>query len=81
MDSPDSDRKDLLGELELMTKLKPHPHVIKLIGCVTDTGKIDRPFKSSLGPGSLVGISAKIKAVVKFFFRANPAAPLLFFTC
>jgi len=31
----ESDRKDLLSELELMKKLKPHPHVIKLVGCVT----------------------------------------------
>ena len=38
-DAPDSDRKDLLSELELMKKLKPHPHVIKLIGCVTRNGK------------------------------------------
>ena len=37
--APDSDRKDLLSELELMKKLKPHPHVIKLMGCVTNTGK------------------------------------------
>jgi len=33
-----SDRKDLLSELELMKKLKPHPHVIKLMGCVTESG-------------------------------------------
>ena len=39
--APPSDRKDLLSELELMKKLKPHPHVIKLIGCVTESGKID----------------------------------------
>ena len=37
--APESDRKDLLSELELMKKLKPHPHVIKLMGCVTKTGK------------------------------------------
>ena len=37
--APDSDRKDLLAEVELMKKLKPHPHVIKLLGCVTVTGK------------------------------------------
>ena len=37
-DAPDLDRKDLLSELELMKKLKPHPHVIKLIGCVTQNG-------------------------------------------
>jgi len=34
--APASDRKDLLSELELMKKLKPHPHVIKLMGCVTE---------------------------------------------
>ncbi|XP_015762190.1 PREDICTED: proto-oncogene tyrosine-protein kinase receptor Ret-like [Acropora digitifera] len=29
------ERRDLLSELEIMKKLKPHPHVIKLLGCVT----------------------------------------------
>ena len=37
--APDSDRKDLLSELELMKKLKPHPHVIKLVACVTESSK------------------------------------------
>lgn len=37
--SSDSDRKDLLSELELMKNLKPHPHVVKLLGCVTKSGK------------------------------------------
>ena len=36
--APETDRKDLLSELELMKKLKPHPYVIKLIGCVTVSG-------------------------------------------
>ena len=39
--APASDRKDLLSELELMAKLKPHPHVIKLIGCVTESGNVN----------------------------------------
>jgi len=29
----------LKAELELMKTLKPHPHVIKLLGCVTESGK------------------------------------------
>ena len=37
--APDSDRKDLLSELEVMKKLKPHPHVIELMGCVIESGK------------------------------------------
>ena len=37
--APESDRSDLLSELEVMKTLKPHPHVIRLLGCVTETGK------------------------------------------
>ena len=37
-DAPVSDRKDLLSELELMKTLQSHPHVIKLLGCVTESG-------------------------------------------
>ena len=37
--APASDKKDLLSEVDVMKKLKPHPHVIKLSGCVTETGK------------------------------------------
>ena len=35
----ESERKDLLSELELMKQLKPHRYVIKLLGCVTKSGK------------------------------------------
>ena len=37
--APESDKRDLKSELDLMKTLKPHPHVIKLLGCVTETGK------------------------------------------
>nr|XP_058946995.1 fibroblast growth factor receptor-like [Pocillopora verrucosa] len=33
----DIERKDLLSELEVLKKLRPHPHVIKLQGCVTES--------------------------------------------
>ncbi|XP_044180198.1 fibroblast growth factor receptor 3-like [Acropora millepora] len=36
----DIERKDLFSELEVMKKLKPHPHVIKLLGCVTITDPV-----------------------------------------
>ncbi|PFX14301.1 Tyrosine kinase receptor Cad96Ca [Stylophora pistillata] len=32
----ESDKRDLMKELETMKNLKPHPHVIKLLGCVTE---------------------------------------------
>ncbi|XP_015768031.1 PREDICTED: platelet-derived growth factor receptor alpha-like isoform X2 [Acropora digitifera] len=35
--APESDKCDLKSELELMKTLKPHPHVIKLLGCVTES--------------------------------------------
>ncbi|XP_022803128.1 proto-oncogene tyrosine-protein kinase receptor Ret-like [Stylophora pistillata] len=31
------DKRDLMKELETMTQLKPHPFVIKLLGCVTES--------------------------------------------
>ena len=40
VNSTESDRRDLLRELDTMKQLKPHPHVIKLLGCVTGTGKL-----------------------------------------
>ncbi|PFX18161.1 Fibroblast growth factor receptor 3 [Stylophora pistillata] len=36
-DASELDTKDLVNELETMKQLKPHPHVIKLLGCVTET--------------------------------------------
>ena len=46
--APESDRMDLLSELELMKKLKPHPHVIRLMACVTETGKENTDFNPHL---------------------------------
>ena len=39
-DATETERKDLLSELELMKTLKPHPYVVKLLGCVTESGKL-----------------------------------------
>ena len=36
----ESDKRDLMKELDTMKKLKPHPYVIKLLGCVTESGKL-----------------------------------------
>ncbi|XP_044180640.1 tyrosine kinase receptor Cad96Ca-like [Acropora millepora] len=33
----ESDKRDLKSELELMKRFKPHAHVIKLLGCVTES--------------------------------------------
>ncbi|XP_066024499.1 proto-oncogene tyrosine-protein kinase receptor Ret-like isoform X3 [Pocillopora verrucosa] len=33
----ESDKRDLMKELETMKQLKPHPYVIKLLGCITES--------------------------------------------
>ena len=33
----ESDKRDLMKELETMKQLQPHPYVIKLLGCVTES--------------------------------------------
>ena len=36
----ESDKKDLMKELDTMKQLKPHPYVIQLLGCVTKSGML-----------------------------------------
>ena len=40
MDAAESDKRDLMKELDTTKQLKPHPHVIKLLGCVTESGEL-----------------------------------------
>ncbi|XP_073255600.1 uncharacterized protein [Porites lutea] len=76
--APDSDRKDLLSELELMKKLKPHPHVIKLMACVTETDPLlvlieFVPF------GDLLGYLRKSRGLSDTYFEdpdVNPQTSL-----
>ena len=36
----ESDKRDLMKELDTMKQLKPHPYVTKLLGCVTESGML-----------------------------------------
>ncbi|CAH3158634.1 unnamed protein product, partial [Pocillopora meandrina] len=36
----ESDKRDLMKELDTMKQLKPHPYVIKLLGCVTESEQL-----------------------------------------
>ena len=36
----ESDKRDLIAELDTMNQLKPHPHVIKLLTCVTESSAL-----------------------------------------
>ena len=40
VNAAESDKRDLMKELETIKQLKPHPHVIKLLGCVTESGEL-----------------------------------------
>ncbi|KAL9966771.1 hypothetical protein ACROYT_G024892 [Oculina patagonica] len=70
----DSDRKDLLAEVELMKKLKPHPYVIKLLGCVTETDPLlvlieYVPF------GDLLGYLRKSRGLNDTYFKDPDVKP------
>ncbi|XP_078379545.1 proto-oncogene tyrosine-protein kinase receptor Ret-like isoform X1 [Oculina patagonica] len=72
--APESDRKDLLSELELMKKLKPHPHVIKLMGCVTQADPLlvlieYVPF------GDLLGYLRKSRGLNDTYFKDPDVKP------
>ena len=68
--SPESDRRDLLTELDTMKQLKPHPHVIKLLGCVTETGKLIYACeKWSIDLCPVIGLhSLDLSGIYKFSF-------------
>lgn len=40
VNAAESDKRDLMKELDTIKQLKPHPHVIKLLGCVTKSGEL-----------------------------------------
>ena len=40
MNAAESDKRDLIEELDTLKQLKPHPQVIKLLGCVTESGEL-----------------------------------------
>lgn len=40
VNAAESEKRYLMKELETMKQLKPHPHVIKLLGCVTESGML-----------------------------------------
>ena len=67
VNAPESDRRDLLSELELMKKLKPHPHVIKLMGCVTETGKGNADNVTEITFTAMIRSSALLPISASFF--------------
>ena len=74
--APVNDKKDLLSELDLMKKLRPHPHVIKLMGCVTKTGKIGKRYWWHFRLFRQIWILVKFHVETKGYF-ADPLLVLI----
>jgi len=81
--SSSSDLKDLLSELNLLKKLKPHPNVIQLLGCLTKDVircKGGREFRPPLvileyvPHGDLLGYLKKSKGETDNYYNLRSAA-------
>jgi len=72
--APDSDRRDLLSELELMKTLKPHPHVIKLMGCVTESDPL-MVLIEYIPFGDLLGYLRKSRGLNDTYYKDPDVKP------
>ncbi|XP_022796395.1 fibroblast growth factor receptor 1-A-like [Stylophora pistillata] len=72
--APDNDKKDLLSELDLMKKLKPHPHVIQLMGCVTKTEPL-LVLIEYIPYGDLLGYLRKSRGLNDTYFKDPDVKP------
>ncbi|CAH3150434.1 unnamed protein product [Pocillopora meandrina] len=70
----ESDKRDLMKELDTMKQLKPHPYVIKLLGCVTESEQLlvlieYVPF------GDLLGYLRKSRGLKDTYFQDPEVKP------
>ncbi|KAL9964729.1 hypothetical protein ACROYT_G028409 [Oculina patagonica] len=72
--APKTDKKDLLSELELLKILKPHPHVIKLIGCVTESEPL-LVLIEYIPYGDLLGYLRKSRGLNDTYFKDPDVKP------
>ncbi|XP_068685574.1 tyrosine kinase receptor Cad96Ca-like [Montipora foliosa] len=70
----DSDRKDLLSELELLKNLKPHPHVINLMGCVTNSDPL-LVLIEYIPYGDLLGFLRKSRGLNDTYYKDPDVKP------
>lgn len=64
----ESDKRDLMKELETMKQLKPHPHVIKLLGCVTESEPL-LVLIEYVPLGDLLGYLGKCRGLNDIFYK------------
>ncbi|XP_068685081.1 proto-oncogene tyrosine-protein kinase receptor Ret-like [Montipora foliosa] len=70
----DSDRKDLLSELALMKNLRPHPHVINLMGCVTNSDPL-LVLIEYIPYGDLLGFLRKSRGLNDTYYKDPDVKP------
>lgn len=73
-DALESDKKDLLSELQVMKTLKPHPHVIKLLACVTKSDPL-MVIIEYVPFGDLLGYLRKSRGLDDTYYNHLDAKP------
>lgn len=71
----ESERKDLLSELNLLKKLKPHPHVIKLLGCITEGKENPYVIIEYVPYGDLLGYLRKSRGARDCYYEYPDIEP------
>ncbi|XP_068733319.1 proto-oncogene tyrosine-protein kinase receptor Ret-like [Montipora capricornis] len=72
--SHEMERKNLLSELEVLKTLKPHPHVIKLLGCVTVSDPV-LVLIEYVPYGDLLGYLRKSRGFKDTYFKDPDVKP------
>lgn len=72
----ESERHDLLSELSLLKKLKPHPHIIKLLGCITEDKDLPYMIIEYVPHGDLLGYLRRSRGVSDCYYDDPDIKPM-----
>ncbi|XP_066024083.1 fibroblast growth factor receptor 1 [Pocillopora verrucosa] len=74
-DAKESEREDLLSELNLLKRLKPHPHVIKLLGCITEEKETPYVIIEYVPYGDLLGYLRRSRGLHDCYYEYPEIKP------
>jgi len=72
--APETDKRDLLSELEIIKQLKPYPHIIKVLGCVTESEPL-LVLMEYVPFGDLLGYLRKSRGLNDTYFKDPDIKP------
>ncbi|CAH3161372.1 unnamed protein product [Pocillopora meandrina] len=75
VNATESDKRDLIKELDTIKQLKPHPHVIKLLGCVTKSEMSLLLFYEYVPFGDLLGYLRKGRGLNDNYYKDPKKKP------